>query len=90
MWFKPLETNKANYLECFNDCTLIVLTYSMWCFTDMVPEADTRYNVGYGFIVVSLANIAVHLLNMLIETIYRARLSYKRHKYQQRLIDAMN
>ena len=36
LWFKPMETKKANMTEVFNDYTLLVLTYFLWCFTDII------------------------------------------------------
>ena len=67
LWFKPYKSRKANILEAFNDCTLLSLTYFMWCFTDMGPNVETQHELGYIFIGVTMANIAVHLTVMLVE-----------------------
>ena len=64
LWFKPMESLQANLIEVFNDYTLLVLTYFLWCFTDIVGEAETRYELGYIFIAVVLGNVACHLLLM--------------------------
>ena len=74
LWYMPLESRKANVLEVFNDCTLLMLTYLLWCFTDIVEEPETREQLGYVFISVSLGNIAVHLIMMLCETGFRVKL----------------
>ena len=78
LWYMPLDSRKANLLEVFNDCTLLMLTYLLWCFTDIVGEPETREQLGYVFISVSLGNIAVHILMMLCETGFRVKLSYKK------------
>ena len=77
--YKPFNSIKANALEVFNDCTVLVLTYHLWCFTDMVKEPETRHGLGYVFIAVCFVNIGVHIINMLSETIHKAKLSYKRY-----------
>ena len=78
LWYMPLESFQANVFEVFNDCTLLSLTYLLWCFTDIVGEPETRHELGYVFIAVSLGNIAVHMIFLIYESIYRAKLSCKR------------
>ena len=68
LWYWPLETKKANLFEAFNDITLLLMTYHMWCFTDIVPEPETRHMLGFSFIAVSMMNILVHLVTMLLES----------------------
>ena len=75
LWFMPLDSLKANILEVYNDCTLLALTYLLWCFTDMVRESETSYELGYYFIAVCLGNIAVHMVIMLGESGKKAKLS---------------
>ena len=36
LWYMPLESTKANLFEVFNDVTLLLLTYLLWCFTDLI------------------------------------------------------
>ena len=43
MWFMPFENKSMNYIEVMNEVTLLLLTYSLWCFTDFVQEAETRH-----------------------------------------------
>ena len=74
----PLESRQANLFEFFNDCTLLVLTYHLWCFTDIVGEAETRYLLGFCFIGASLGNIVVHLSFMIAYTIGQTRLFFKK------------
>ena len=78
LWFMPLVTRHANIIEAFNDCTILVLTYHLWCFTDMVRDPEVRHLLGFAFITTSLGNVAVHLILMLHESGIRAKLYYKR------------
>ena len=68
LWYWPLETKQANLFEVFNDVALLLMTYHMWCFTDIVPEPETRHMLGFSFIAVSMMNILVHLVTMLLES----------------------
>ena len=39
MWYKPMRSNRANRVEVFNECTILLLNYLLMCFTDFVPDA---------------------------------------------------
>ena len=79
LWYMPLESKKANLVEVMNDCTVLLLTYHLWCFTDFVGEPETRHELGFVFIGTSLSNILVHLLLMLSQTVYHLKLRCKRY-----------
>ena len=87
----PMESRQENLFEVFNDCTLLLLTYHLWCFTDIVGEPETRYELGYVFIGASLGNISVHFVLMLLETFIRTKLACKKYlnrkKAQNRQLD---
>ena len=57
----PLKTHFATKMEVFNECTLIILNYGLMMFTDFVPDTETRFLIGWFYMIVSLGNIAVHL-----------------------------
>ena len=80
MWARPLETREANISETFNDCTLLVMSYHMWCFTDIIREPETRNNLGFSFICISLGNISVHMTSMLLSSLARAKIACKRRR----------
>ena len=71
-WYMPLKSKRANNLETFNECTLLFLTYLMWCFSDFVGEAETRNKLGFWFIAICLSNVAVHIVMMAYKSIRRS------------------
>lgn len=75
----PLNSQKANLLEIFNDVTLLFLIYLLWNFTDMIVEPESRHQLGFFFIGISLGNIGVHLLLMLFQSGVDMRLKCKRY-----------
>ena len=42
LWFWPLESTFAVKMEVMNECTILLATYGHMCFTDFVPEPETR------------------------------------------------
>ena len=61
-----------------NECTHFVLLYNLLVFSDFVPDSFVRYQVGWAYIGVTLANIAMHLTIMLATSLQRLRLLYRR------------
>lgn len=57
---KPYATPFANRMEVFNECTIIMLSYWLLCFTDLVPDPWTQYIIGWPYVAVFLVNITVH------------------------------
>ena len=84
LWYMPLESKKANVFEALNDGTILVLTYHLWCFTDIVKEPETRHELGFMFIAVCLSNIVTHLVFMLYETGIRIKLVCKRQSNRRK------
>lgn len=58
----PFDEYKFTYLEVGNEVTSVFLLYCLLCFTDWVPLAETRYTMGWVFIFVIGANLAVHVI----------------------------
>ena len=82
-WFKPLESNFANNIETFNEVTTIVLTYFLLCFSDFVPEPETRSELGIHYNNTTFLNMAVHLYIMLRGSFLAVRLSCRKRRYNK-------
>ena len=63
--FKPCETSSQTKLWAFNEIIILVIVVLLMCFSDAVQDAKTRHQLGYGFIALSVGNIAVNLAFML-------------------------
>jgi len=59
--FWPLESAFAVKMEVMNECTIVLMSYGQMCFTDFVPEPETRSLIGLYYIGVTVANVLVHL-----------------------------
>lgn len=65
----PFEDDLITKLEMFNEIVSIMLCYVMLTFTDWVPRAQTRYIIGWAFIVLLIAHLFVHMYFMVADTI---------------------
>ena len=62
---KPFEEARLHQIEVFNECTILLLTYLLLLFSDLVPTASIRSDIGLFYMSVSFGNIAVHLYLLL-------------------------
>ena len=76
--FKPLESDHLLRMETFNEFINLILTYVLFCFTSFVSEAETRSQIGYAYIGISLSNISVHLILLIIQTFKAIKLTLQR------------
>jgi hypothetical protein len=65
--FKPFEDKKVNFLESFNEGTILVVSYFLFYFTDFVESQDLKDYIGYFFIGVITFAIAVNWIIVLKE-----------------------
>ena len=61
---KPFTNPAATKVEILNEVTFVLLLYHMMCFTDMVGNLETRYIMGYSYLVFASLNILFHLVRM--------------------------
>ena len=88
-WYMPFESHFMNNIETFNELTALVLTYFLFCFTDFVPEPETRNDLGAYYNYVSFANIGVHISTMLYDSFQKIKLSCKRRYYARKAKKAL-
>ena len=74
----PLDEKSKNLKEVFNEICMILLLYSLMLLTHYIPEASMRYQIGYVYIGITLANLSTHLVIMGIEGVQVCKISYKR------------
>ena len=84
-WYRPFEEKAMNKIETFNEVTIVILTYFLFCFTDFVPEAQTRHGLGAYYSGVTLLNIAVHMIIMLRHSYRSVRLYCLKRKYTKNM-----
>ena len=72
-------------METFNEVTALGLTYFLFCFSDFVPDAVARSDLGYYYAALTCLNIAVHLCFMICSTFITLRLHCRRRRFNNAL-----
>ena len=82
VYFRPLESKFLNIMEAFNEVTCILLMYHLQLFTDFVPLAETRSDLGISFITFISLNVAVHVFFLLRQNYHdiKRKIQIKLHK----------
>ena len=83
----PMETRFATKMEVFNECTLILLAYGLLMFTDFVDDAKMRFQIGYAYLGVNIANLSVHLTILMVGTVLQIRQACRRRIYNKKVED---
>ena len=78
-WYKPYLSRFMNNVETFNEVTILFLNYCLFCFTDFVPEARTRNDLGFHYNNIALINVAFHFLIIFGSSLRKVRLLIKRY-----------
>ena len=85
---KPLPTPFENKQEMYNNVTILILTYCLLCFTMFISDVETRYNMGYAMILLTVQNIIVSLTIIGIQPfrqmILRAKKAFRMRAYRKR------
>ena len=85
----PFETYFAAKIEVFNECTNILLLYGLMMFTDFVPDAQMRFNLGFCYIGVTLSNILLHLTVLIAGSLALLRKTIRKALYKRRVAQYM-
>ena len=60
-------------LETINEFTVLWVIYLLMCFTEFVPDPNTRHELGPVYIGLSGGNFALHLILILLTTLNNLR-----------------
>ena len=73
---------KMRKLEFFNEATILICCYHVFCFTDFVDDPTIRYDIGFSLIAFTTLNLGINIFVMLLETFKSVKRFYKvlRHK----------
>ena len=62
-----------------NECTIICLLYCLMCFTEFVPNPETRRIVGFMYIAANLINILIHTILLWVSSVKKLILVCKKY-----------
>ena len=76
---KPFELNRLNALELFNELTILLILYCFLLFTDYVSDPETRFNIGWAAILLTLGNFIVNVGVLVYIAMKTLILAVKKH-----------
>lgn len=72
------------HLQLFNEFSTLVLIYHLMCFTDFVPDVDTREDIGTSLIYTTCLSLGVNFIfigsQALTLMVTRLKLRYLRYR----------
>jgi hypothetical protein len=66
---RPFEDEAINNTEIFNEICILGVSYSMYLFTDFVPNASAQYTIGFILIGITCFNTLVNSVLIMIDNI---------------------
>jgi ABC-type multidrug transport system fused ATPase/permease subunit len=80
---KPMQDKTSNTLEIINECFTLGSFYSMFVFTDFVPEIETRYRTGFKAIYLFLIVSIVNIFSIFYQLAQHVRIQYLKKRYMK-------
>lgn len=71
-------------MEAFNEVKLLLLMYHMLCFTELGPDPETKYTIGYSCSATLILGTAVNMIMMIVTPIKSLILYCKICKHKRR------
>jgi hypothetical protein len=87
----PYESEMDKIMAKFNTTIILILSYFPFLFTNMVPDPEVRYDLGWNFVSLVALMVLVNLIFLIRLTILTAieearRVSVEQHNYGLLLI----
>ena len=82
---KPYKEKTANRLEIFNEISILLIGYHIYWFSEAVPDADTRYFIGFSCVFFIVLGLLVNLAMILFSTFKSGKLKFLKFRYKKRL-----
>lgn len=59
---KPLRMKMQNWVECYNQLSIVLVTVLMCTFTEWVPSREVRFNYGIAVIIIICCHLFITLI----------------------------
>ena len=80
---EPFHSNKKSRTEIFNEVTLMMIMYSIICFSPLVPDVKVRFQLGYICIIAISLHLLVNFIQILVQSFSTIRMNFIK-KYAKR------
>lgn len=79
-YFRPFKSTALNNLEVFNECSIILVIYCLFSFTDFVDDSSVKQTMGWVVIIIVLLNLLTNMATMIYLTVREACIRRKKKK----------
>jgi hypothetical protein len=77
---QPFLNKADNSLELFTEGCITIFIYTFFCFTDFIPDPETRFLVGWVAMVIFLINVLGNLIVVVRGTVSEPKRRILRNK----------
>ena len=86
-FIKPYDKKRLHETEILNEVVTVFILYHIFCFTDWVPDANVKYELGFSCLLFNFVSLCVNILQIMYFTfrrLYRkARIAYIKHLHSK-------
>lgn len=76
----PIKNRKTFIFEIYNEFTLLVLSYFLMLYADIITDIELRYNLGWFVIGITLLNLTVNYASMVFSLLKQTIKFVKKQK----------
>ena len=83
--YLPMVSKTLNAMECLNEIFVLLFSYNLLLFTDLVPDVLTRYNIGNYLMYLLMIIIGLDCLIIMVEFCWQLYKYYKRWRNRRNI-----
>ena len=84
-YIKPYNQQRLNETEMLNEVVTVFIMYHIFCFTDWVPDANVKYELGFSCLLFNFVSLCVNILQIAFFTFlnlyHKARITYIKNQH---------
>ena len=77
----PYKSFMQNIQEVFNECTVIVASYHLFCFTEWIFDMERRFELGWSLIAVIVLNVFFNIALLAFVVLKSAYIKLRKSYY---------
>ena len=89
-FIEPYKEKAHNTGELINEVTTVLIMYHIFCFTDWIPDANVKYDLGYSCLTFNFINLSFNVSNLLIASIKQVRMAWRKGYIKHKFIKNRN
>ena len=75
---QPFSDNKQNYLDIFNEATILLMSYANIPYSDYTLDPELKFKIGWIMVASMLLNLALNILFIMILSLLKIFIKFKK------------